>query len=94
MTISEKTMKEYLREYLQVKEECEKLEARKRALAEKFHEELGNGKNEFGPYVVTTWESVRPTVSGKALKEEMPEVFAKYGKDTIVPGIRVTRAQA
>lgn len=92
MTIKPETMQDYLREYLEIKEATEKLEARKRKLADKFHEELGNGKNTFGPYTITTWESVRPTVSGKALKEEMPEVFAKYGKDTIVPGLRITKA--
>lgn len=90
--MKDKTMQEYAREYLTLKAEIEKLEARKRTLATKFHEEMPAGKATFGPYTVTTWEATKPTVSAKALKEEMPEVFAKYGKDTIVPGLRITKA--
>lgn len=92
MTITDKTMQEYAREYLTLKAEIEALEAKKRKLAARFHEELPEGKATFGPYTITTWEAVKPTVSAKALKEDLPEVFAKYGKDTLVPGLRITKA--
>ncbi len=92
--MTDKTLQEYAREYLKVKAEYDKAKARKEELAAKFHAELGNGKTQFGLYTVTTWESTRPNVKAAAIKELYPDIYEEYGHDTLVPGIRVTKAEA
>lgn len=93
MKITEDTIKKYAREYLDLKEEIERLQARKESLADKFKEELGTtSKATFGKYTITTFEQVRPNVSAKAIKEEMPEVYEKYGHDSIITSVRVKEA--
>lgn len=93
--MTDKYIAEIAREYENIKAEAEKLESRKRLLADRLREELGTtSKGTYGPFTITTFEMEKPTVSAKALREEMPEVFAKYGKVTNVPSIRITRAKA
>lgn len=90
--MTEKYIQELAREYTNLKAEADKLEARKKVLADRIREELGTqSKGTYGPYTITTFDMERPTVSAKALREEMPEIFEKYGKVTTVPSIRITR---
>ena len=95
MNIRPETMQDYAREYLALKAQIEVLEARKTAIAAKFREELGDeAKEKFGKYTVTNFIQIRPSVKAKALKDEMPEVFAKYGTETVYAQTRVTTAKA
>ena len=91
--MTDKYIAELAREYERTKAEADKLEARKKELADKLRAELGTtSKGRYGAFNISTFELTRPTVSAKALKEEMPEIYAKYGHDATVSSIRITRA--
>ena len=91
MTIKENTMQDYAREYMRISDEIKELEARKKTIREKFFSELGDGKNTFGKYTITTFHVTRPNVDAKAIKENCPDIYAVYGRpDIITDNVRVT----
>lgn len=92
--MTDKTMQAYAREYAALAAQKKAAEDRMTEIRDRMTEALGhNAKAHFGKWTVTTFDSTRANISGKAVKEKYPEVYADLGHDSTFYSIRVTEGK-
>lgn len=82
-TIYDSSLKEKLELYLKLKAECKAMEKSKDEYEQAIKAAMGDAENcVIGKYKASWKYQTRVSLDGKKLRAEMPEVYAKYSKQT------------